>query len=132
MEASILVSTKAMLGIGPDDSSFDVDVLTHINGAFFTLTQLGIGPLTGFVVEDADTKWEDFVPVPNHMLSSVKVYIFLKVKVLFDPPQMASLQTAFDNQITQMEWRLNVAREETDWVDPDPPVPPDPEVISSS
>lgn len=120
MEESILKSTKKILGLAPDYTAFDLDVITHINSTFSTLNQLGIGPLEGFSIEDEETTWSDFIgDDPN--LNSVKTYVFLKTRMMFDPPVTSYLIAAFEKQIAELEWRLNVYREETEWVDPDPP-----------
>ena len=121
MEQSILTSTKKILGITEDYTVFDLDIITHINTAFSTLAQLGVGPADGFMIDDATYLWEDFLgEVPDFQNNSVKSYVFLKVRQLFDPPQTSYLITAVEKQIQELEWRLNVHREETSWVDPDP------------
>lgn len=125
MEQSILTSTKKILGIAEDYTVFDLDILTHINTAFSTLTQLGVGPADGFAIEDATAVWADFDPVDDHLnFNSVKSYVFLKVKMLFDPPTTSYLISASEKQIEELEWRLNVHREETEWIDPEPPIVP--------
>lgn len=121
MEDSILVVIKKLLGIPEDYTAFDVDVMTHINSAFSTLTQLGIGPATGFMIEDDSAIWADFL-VTDKQLNSVKTYIALRVRQIFDPPTTSYVVAAFAEQIKELEWRLNVHREETGWVDPDPVV----------
>lgn len=121
---SILQHTKAALGISEDDSSFDVEITMHINNAFSTLNDLGVGPETGFVIEDDTEVWTDLFPNEDDpvklkiILSKVKTYIYLKVKQVFDPPTSPAHVTAMENQIRETEWRLNVNREETEWVDP--------------
>lgn len=121
MELSILTSTKKILGIAEDYTVFDLDIITHINTAFSTLTQLGVGPPEGFMIEDAEAVWPEFI-VEDFQYNSVKSYVFLKVKQLFDPPQTSYLITATEKQIQELEWRLNVHREDEAWVDPDPDV----------
>ena len=121
MEQSILTSTKKILGIAEDYTVWDLDIITHINSAFSTLTQLGVGPAAGFMIEDASTLWTDFI-ADDLQLNSVKTYIYLRVRLIFDPPTTSYAITAMQDQIEQLEWRLNVHREETQWVDPDPPV----------
>jgi|SRR5580765_2981461 len=124
MELSILTSTKKILGIAEDYTVFDLDIITHINTAFSTLTQLGVGPSNGFMIEDESATWDDFI-VDDLQYNSVKSYVFLRVRQLFDPPSTSYLIAAYDKQIQELEWRLNVHREETGWVDPDPePVDP--------
>ena len=120
MEQSILKSTKKILGIADDYTVFDLDVITHINTAFSTLTQLGVGPPEGFIIEDATPVWTDFIGT-DPRYHAVKSYVFLKAKSLFDPPQTSYLINAMNEQIRELEWRLNVNREGTDWL---PGIPP--------
>jgi hypothetical protein len=120
MEQSILKSTKKILGIGPDDDSFDLDVLTHVNSVFSTLQQLGIGPEAGFAIEDDTVNWGDYLIDDPLKLNQVRTYVYLRVRLLFDPPTTSYLLTAVQKQLEECEWRLNVHREETDWVDPAP------------
>lgn len=114
MEESILNSVKKALGIGPDYDAFDTDVIIHINSVFSTLNQLGIGPDEGFMIEDADAKWEDFL-LNDKRLNSVKTYVYLKVRILFDPPTSGFVLTALQEQTKELEWRLNVYREGRDY-----------------
>lgn len=110
MENSILISTKKMLGISEDYEAFDQDVLTCINSAFFTLNQLGVGPKAGFVIDDDTAVWEDFMG-SSSQLSAIKTYLFLKVRMLFDPPATSFAIEAMNSQIKEHEWRLNTDRE---------------------
>jgi hypothetical protein len=122
VEQSILKSTKKILGLPDDYVVFDLDVITHINTAFSTLTQLGVGPLEGFMIEDVKAVWDDFIVMSDDpQYNAVKSYVFLKVRMLFDPPQTSYLINATQDQIRELEVRLNTHREETDWVDPNPP-----------
>lgn len=121
MEQSILTSTKKILGIDEAYTAFDLDIITHINSAFSTLTQLGIGPPQGFMIEDATAEWNEFIPDQDFQYNSVKSYVFLRVRQIFDPPSTSYLIAAFNEQIKELEWRLNVYREESGWVDPNPP-----------
>jgi hypothetical protein len=122
METSILISTKKVLGIDKDYTAFDLDIITHINTAFSILTQLGVGPAEGFMIEDDTTEWAEFI-VDDMQYNSVKTYVYLKTRQLFDPPTTSYLITAFDEQIRELEWRLNVHREELGWVDPNSRLP---------
>jgi hypothetical protein len=119
VEQSILTSTKKILGIAEDYTVFDLDIITHINTAFSTLTQLGIGPVEGFMIEDDSEVWTDFIE-DDLQFNAVKSYVWLRVRYLFDPPSTSYLITATEKQIQEFEWRLNAHREETGWVDPDP------------
>lgn len=111
MEESILLSTKKILGLDPDYTPFDLDVITHINTAFSILNQLGVGPVDGFGISDETTLWIDY-PVPLNQLQMVKTYVYLKVRVLFDPPQTSFLLESANTQIKEYEWRLNTFRED--------------------
>ena len=126
MITSILTGTKKILGLAEDYTAFDHDVITHINTAFSTLAQLGVGPPEGFMIEDETAEWIDFIDDTDLQYNSVKTYVYLRVRLLFDPPTTSYLIAAFQDQVRELEWRLNVHREETEWVDPDPPGPPDP------
>jgi hypothetical protein len=117
METSILISTKKILGLDPSYTAFDLDVITFINAAFSSLTQLGVGPVGGFEIEDYTSKWEDY-PVSLPMLSMVKTYVYLRVRIAFDPPSTSYAIDALNKQIAEHEWRLNVYREETEWTPP--------------
>lgn len=119
MEQSILTSTKKVLGITEEYTVFDLDIITHINSAFSTLTQLGVGPAEGFMITGADETWDAFI-AEDFQYNSVKSYVYLKTRQLFDPPQTSYLISAVERQIQELEWRLNAHREETGWVDPDP------------
>lgn len=119
MSESILTNTKKILGIAEDYVAFDVDVITHINSVFSTLNQLGIGPVEGFMIEDKADTWEAFL-VDDIRLNAVKTYMYLRVRILFDPPATSYLIASMNSQIQELEWRLNVYREATGWVDPDP------------
>ena len=111
MESSILTSTKKVLGLAEDYTAFDLDIITHINTAFSTLTQLGVGPAEGFMIEDDTSVWSDFIE-DDLQYNSVKSYVYLKVRFLFDPPSTGYLVSSYENQIKELEWRLNVHREE--------------------
>jgi hypothetical protein len=124
MDTSILQSTKKILGIPAADESFDLDVVTHINAAFSTLTDLGLGAVTGFVIDDTgDEEWDDFITgLSPVQLSRVKTFVYLSVRLAFDPPQTSFGINALQEQIREHQWRLNTLREETEWVDPEPEV----------
>ena len=108
METSILTSIKKMLGVAEDYTEFDEDIITHINSVFLNLTQLGVGPEEGFMIEDDTSVWEDFIN-DSVQLQAVKTYMYLKVKLLFDPPLSSSVTESFTRMIAELEWRLNVA-----------------------
>lgn len=107
---SILTSIKKMLGIDEAYTHFDADIIMHINSVLMILTQLGVGPEEGFVIEDDTSTWVNFIPEANAaQLHAVKTYIYMKVKLVFDPPLSSAVIESMSRQIAEFEWRLNVA-----------------------
>jgi len=117
VDSSILTSVKKVLNIVEDDTSFDPDIILFINGALSTLNQLGVGPGVGFAIEDKTPTWVAFLG-SDPRFNDVKTYVCLRVRLLFDPPQSGYATKAIQEQIEELAWRLNVRREETQWVDP--------------
>lgn len=108
---SILTSIKKLLGIAENYTHFDNDIIIHINSVFMTLTQLGVGPSEGFYIEDKSTEWSEYISDPTK-LQAVKTYMYLKVRLVFDPSSVGSSTLAsYERQITELEWRLNVDAE---------------------
>lgn len=106
---SILTSVKKALGITEEYEHFDADILMHINTALMALTQIGIGPASGFVISDKTATWDDFLGDDAARLSGVQTYLFLRVKLVFDPPTSPSAVESLTKQANELEWRLNVA-----------------------
>ena len=102
---SILMSIKKLLGIEDDYVQFDADVRMNINAAFSTLTQIGVGPSEGFLISDKSTMWSEFLGERKDS-EFVKMYIYLKVRLGFDPPQNGFLVDNINKQIAEIEWRL--------------------------
>ena len=107
---SILTSIKKLLGITEEYEHFDADLIMHINSAFMILTQLGVGPEEGYSIDDKNDVWTDFIE-DETKLQLVKSYIYLKVKLMFDPPPSSAVLTSYEKMIQEYEWRLNVAAE---------------------
>ena len=101
---SILLSIKKLLGIMPDYTQFDDDIIIHINTAFATLNQLGVGPSEGFMIEDRFAEWQDYTTSKN--LTMIRTYIYLKVRLLFDPPTSSALIESINRTISELEWRI--------------------------
>lgn len=110
MTNSILDSTKKILGIAPDYTEFDLDILTHINTVFMSLNQFGIGPASGFMIEDNTLDWNDLLGGDLN-LNAVRTYVYLRVRLLFDPPTTSFHINALEQQIRELEWRLTVVAE---------------------
>lgn len=121
MENSILRSVKKTLGIEPNDTSFDLDVITHINSVFSNLAQIGPGPEDGFMIEDDTAMWDDFL-IGDRLLNNVKTYVFLCVRLIWDPPATSFAITAMERQKDEMAWRIGVEWDRTHWRNPEPGV----------
>ena len=102
---SILDSIRKLLGIQPEYTSFDEDIIVAINTSFATLNQLGVGPEGGYMIEDNTQTWNDYITTTN--LNMVKTYVHLKSRLLFDPPTGGVLD-AIKNQLAELEFRLYV------------------------
>lgn len=107
---SILTSIKKMLGISEEDTNFDQDIIININSVLMCINQLGIGPESGFTISDSTSTWQDLIG-ERIDLEAIKTYVYLKVRLLFDPPQSAFVLESIERQIAQIEWRLNVQAE---------------------
>lgn len=108
---SILTSIKKLLGITEEYEHFDADLILHINSVFMILTQLGVGSSDGFSIKDKDAVWTDFI-ADRKGLESIKSYVYLKVKLLFDPPLSSAVMEAMNRMISELEWRINVAADQ--------------------
>lgn len=107
-DSSILDDIKKLLGIESSFTHFDTDILIHINSVFDTLFQLGVGPKEeAFHVVSRDVMWSEFLG-DKKTIDSVKTYIYLKVKLLFDPPMSSVVMESYKQLIQEYEWRLNV------------------------
>lgn len=106
---SILETIKKMLNLDSEFHAFDTDVITHINSVFLVLNDLGVGPTEPFQIVDETETWEDFMG--NKSFALVKSYIYLKVRLLFDPPATSFAIDAMQKQIDEYAWRLNVRAE---------------------
>jgi len=116
---SILISVKKTLNLADDYTVFDQDVIMHINSVFSTINDLGVGPFNGFQIEDKLALWDTFLQGDLRM-NDIKTYVYLRVRMLFDPPTTGYHVTAMQEQIKELEWRINVRRESEQWTDPNP------------
>lgn len=105
---SILLSIKRLLGVSEDCEHFDDEIIIHINSVLVILNQLGVGPPGGFIVTDTRQTWSMFVPNRTD-IEFIKTYVFMKAKLIFDPPQSSSAIESMNRVISELEWRINVA-----------------------
>lgn len=107
---SILTSIKKLLGITEEQTDFDMDIIIHINTTLTILNDLGVGPEEGFVIEDSSATWDEYI-TDRRKFDKIKTYVYLKVRMYFDPPQNSSHAEAIKQQISELEWRLNTTVE---------------------
>ena len=106
---SILTSIKKLLGIDENYTHFDADIVMHMNSVFSILTQMGVGPANGFSISGKDETWSAFITDKPNIFSLVKSYVYMKVRLLFDPPLSSAAIESINRQISEFEWRLFVA-----------------------
>lgn len=104
---SILNSVKKVIGLHEEYTPFDVDIIMHINTAFFTLHQLGVGPDGGYSIQDDKAKWSDYLGSEKD-LEAVRSYVYVRVRLLFDRPETSYGIQALERQANELEWRLEV------------------------
>lgn len=105
---SILLTVKKMLGIAEEYTAFDIDLIVNINSVFLTLNQLGVGPEKPYRIEGSEESWEDFLKNDREKFPGVETYVYLKTRLLFDPPTNSFLVDAMQKQCDELEWRLNI------------------------
>lgn len=113
MDNSILNTVKKAVGLMPEYDAFDDTLIMHINSVFMILSQVGVGPTKGFRIEDASAEWVDFLSEDYENYESVKSYICMKVRLLFDPPSSSTHMQAIKDLVSELEWRLNIEAEES-------------------
>lgn len=110
MENSILKTIRKMIGGEQNGTAFDTDLLVCINTAFQYLHQIGVGPTDVFHIEGEEETWSDFIDETKY--EAAKTYVFIRTKLLFDPPTNSSLLSAYKEEMREAEWRLMVDAEE--------------------
>lgn len=114
MNNSILTTIKEMLGLKEEVTDFDTMIIFHINSVFGILTQMGVGPETGFSIIDKSSCWKDYINSEDSKnLFCISSYVYLKVRLMFDPPTNSSLIESINNQIKELEFRMNVKYDKT-------------------
>lgn len=120
MNDSILTSIKKLLGINEEYEHFDQDIIIHINSVFMTLKQIGIGPSEGFMIRDKSSTWNDFLNTGASVirfdgrqnvkmdLGALQSYVYIKVKLIFDPPPNSFTIESLNKVANEYEWRLNL------------------------
>lgn len=117
MEESILNTIKTMLlgsGIGVTD--FDTDLIVLINSALSNMVQFGVSDKQFQIAGPAET-WNQLITNEN-ILASVKEYIYIRAKLLFDPPSSSIVMEAYKEIMKEDEWRiineLDIAKQQSE------------------
>lgn len=105
---SILVTIKQLLGIQSDYEAYDSVLIPHINSVFAELHQLGVGPDDGFVITGVDETWDSYIEDKKYV-GMIQTYVYLKVKLLFDPPETSTMYSSMSATLSKYEWQLNAA-----------------------
>lgn len=108
--SSILDSVKKLLGIAEHDDGFDYEIKDLINAEFLSLHQLGVGPKEGFSISGPDNRWSEYTDNPR-LVDAVRQFVYLRVRLVFDPPASSTVADAINNRINELEFRLNVQAE---------------------
>lgn len=113
ISSSILNTIKKLIGIDTDYDVFDMDIIVSINSSFMILNQLGVGPDKPFSIKGSAETWRDFFG-DEEVFALAKSYIYLRTKLLFDPPSSGVLHEAVERQISEFEWRMHVQADYND------------------
>lgn len=106
---SILTTVKKLLGIAEEYTQFDTDIIVNINSALVTLAQIGIGPTRGFTITGKEETFEDFLGDSfDPLFNNVQMYLYLKTKIIFDPPTSSYVLESYKEQLKELEFRLNI------------------------
>lgn len=105
---SILNSVKKLLGLDPSVKDFDLDIMMNINSAISTLRQIGVGPEEGFMITSENETFEEYLGPDSKETNQVKMYLFYKTRLGFDPPSSSSVMECIKEMIREAEWRLNI------------------------
>lgn len=108
MNQSILLSVKKMLGLDANYTWFDQDIIMHINSVFLTISQIGIGPEEPYQISGSQETWTDFANLCEYPINALTSYMYLKVRMLFDPPTSSFILDSYKNLAQELEWRMNL------------------------
>lgn len=111
MDESVLDSIKRILGIDTGCQGFDADIMLHVNSTFSTLYQIGVDSARSKQVEDKNVTWEDIFSEDEDLVPMIKQYVFLKVRLVFDPPSSSFVMESMNKMIDELEWRIHIEAE---------------------
>lgn len=106
---SILMTVRQMIGPSASYDAFDLDLIISINAAFSRLCQLGVGPEIPYKITGPENTWDEFMT--DGYQEEIKQYVYLKTRMVFDPPASGTVAKSYEEQIAMLEWTLKeVAR----------------------
>lgn len=111
MEENILITLKKLLGIDPEYDVFDEEIKVHANSVFMILHQLGVGPDPAFAIRTGNETWDSFFDPGDPDFEATKSYLYLRIRLLFDPPTSSFVLSSFEQQSKEYEWRLRERNE---------------------
>ena len=101
---SILMTVRQMIGPSASYDVFDLDLIISINAAFSRLCQLGVGPELPYKITGPENTWDEFMD--DGYQEEIKQYIYLKTRMVFDPPASGTVAKSYEEQIAMLEWTL--------------------------
>lgn len=110
MDESILDSIKKPIGLETTYAEFDSDLILLINGNLMTLAQNGVGK-EGFRITGETEKWSDFLGDYTDV-ELAKTFVYLRTKVVFDPPSTSAVLEAYKKEAEECLWRCLIQIEE--------------------
>lgn len=126
---SILTSVKKNLGYEEADTSFDPDILMFTNTTLATLNQIGVGPENGFRIEDKTATWDNLLGSSDPRLNFVQTYVYMKVRLIFDPPATSFAIKAMEDLVREQEVRIYLLRESDKWIASNPALPDEDDIV---
>lgn len=112
MTESVLDTIKTMIGPSVLYDGFDTDLMVHINSTLMYLAQMGVVPDGTKITSNSNT-WHDIIG-DETKLEGIKSYLYFKARIMFDPPASATILTAYQEEIKQLEWRMFITCDERD------------------
>lgn len=108
LQESILGTIKKLIGFEDDYTQFDTDLVIHINTAFASLAQIGSNLKEGFFITDKNNLWSEYT-TDTAILEPIKMYVYLKTKMVFDPPASSMVIETIKQTINELEFRIQIS-----------------------
>jgi hypothetical protein len=108
LDDKILDTIRKLIGGSMDYTYFDEDIVIHANTYLANLVQVGIGT-PGFILTPTST-WRDFLGnnYPPERLIQIRSWLWIKVKLIFDPPMSTHYADKLQEEAKEMLWRMYI------------------------